>query len=153
MTRTKGKDTMKIIALAFALLAAAGCSTLPRPTAGLVARSSSELHGSAPVRAGRAKALVRGPALIRHLEIEGDGAVALYLADDPGIGDRSCPSAGAEGASPFALLGRESRLTNVTVPGGKRVCAATEASLLRVAWHAQTGDLPRRSLDVALLSR
>ena len=144
---------MKTIALAFALLATAGCSTLPRPTAGHVAKNQSELHGSAAVRAGRARALVSGPALIRHLEIDGDGAVALYLTDDPGIGDRACPSAGAEGASPFALLASDSRVTDVTVPAGKRVCAATERSSSRVAWHAHSGETRERALDIALLSR
>jgi putative ABC transport system permease protein len=100
-----------------------------------------------------AKALVSGPALIRHLETEGGGAVAFYLADDPGIEDRVCPSAGAEGASAIAVLADRSRLTNLTVPAGKRMCATTEDPTMRVAWHARTGDAPVRSIDIALLSR
>ena len=79
--------------------------------------------------------------------------MALYLADDPGIADRACPSAGAEGASAIAVLADQSRLTNLTVPAGKRMCATTEDPTMRVAWHARTGDAPVRSIDVALLSR
>jgi hypothetical protein len=141
------------IALAFSLLAAAGCSTLPHGPTARAGRNTSERHGTTPVHAGRAKALVSGPALIRHLETEGRGSVALYLADDPGIADRACPSAGAEGASAVAVLADQSRLTNLTVPAGKRMCAATQGPSTRVAWHARSGDAPVRSIDVALLSR
>ena len=84
---------MKTIALAVSLLATVGCSTLPHGTISRAGRDQSERHGTTAVHAGRAKALVSGPALIRHLETEGDGAVGLYLADDPGIADRACPSA------------------------------------------------------------
>jgi len=146
---------MKTIALAFSLLAtvAAGCSTLPHGTVSRAGRNQTERHGTTAVHSGRAKALVSGPALIRHLEIDGDGGVALYLADDPGIADRACPSARAEKAPAIALLGDQSRLTNLTVPAGKRVCATTEAAAVNVVWHAHTGDAPVRSIDVALLSR
>lgn len=144
---------MKTIALAFSLLATVGCSTLPHGTISRIGRDTSERHGTTAVHAGRAKALVSGPALIRHLETEGGGAVALYLADDPGIADRACPSAGAEEASAIAVLADQSRLTNLTVPAGKRMCATTEDPTMRVAWHARTGDAPVRSIDVALLSR
>ena len=144
---------MKTIALAFALLAAAGCSTLTRATSGTVGRNRSERHGTTPVYVGVAKTLVRGPALIRHLEIEGDGPLALYLADDAGVADRVCPSARAERAPAIAVLAANSRLTNLTVPAGKRVCATTEGAPTQVAWHAHTGDLPVRSVDMALLSR
>ena len=92
------------------------------------------------------------PNLPHHGGPEGGGA-ALYLADDPGIADRACPSAGAEGASAIAVLADQSRLTNLTVPAGKRMCATTEDPTMRVAWHARTGDAPVRSMDVALLSR
>jgi len=146
---------MKTIALAFSLFAtvAAGCSTLPHGTISRAGRNEAERHGTTAVHSGQAKALVSGPALIRHLEIDGDGGAALYLADDPGIGDRVCPSARAEKAPAIALLGDRSRLTNLTVPAGKRVCATTAAATVHVAWHARTGDAPVRSIDVALLSR
>ena len=144
---------MKTIALAFSLFATVGCSTLPHGTISRAGRDQSERHGTTAVHAGQAKALVSGPALIRHLETEGDGAVGFYLADDPGIADRVCPSASAEGASAIAILADQSRLTNLTVPAGKRVCATTYDSTMRVAWHARTGDAPVRSIDVALLSR
>jgi hypothetical protein len=145
---------MKTIALAFSLFAAtAGCSTLPHATSATVARNRAERHGATPVYVGVAKTLVRGPALIRHLEIEGDGPLALYLADDPGVADRVCSSASAEGAAAIAVLAANSRLTNLTVPDGKRICATTEGAPTRVAWHARTGDAPVRSIDVALLSR
>ena len=144
---------MKTIALAFSLLAAAGCSTLPHGTISRAGRNETERHGTTAVHSGRAKALVSGPAVIRHLEIDGDGGVALYLADDPGIADRACPSARAEKAPAIAVLADQSRITNLTVPAGKRVCAATDAAAVQVAWHAHTGDVPVRSIDVALLSR
>ena len=144
---------MKTIALAFSLLAAAGCSTLSRGPIARAGRDRSERQGTTPVYVGVAKTVVTGPALIRHLEIKGDGPLALYLADDPGIADRVCPSAGAEGASAIAVLADNSRLTNLTVPNGKRICATTEGAPTRVAWHARTGDAPVRSVDVALLSR
>ena len=65
---------MKTIALAFSLLATVGCSTLPHGTISRAGRDESERHGTTAVHAGRAKALVSGPALIRHLETEGGGA-------------------------------------------------------------------------------
>ena len=59
----------------------------------------------------QARALVSGPVVVQRLETEGDGAVTLYLADDPGIVDRACPSASAENAAPVAFLERESQVT------------------------------------------
>ena len=133
---------MKTIALAFSLLATVGCSTLPHGTISRVDRDQSERHGTTAVHAGRAKALVSGPALIRHLETEGGGAVALYLADDPGIADRACPSAGAEGASAVAVLADQSRLTNLTVPAGSE--CASRPRTRRCGWRGTRGRATRR---------
>ena len=131
----------------------AGCSTMPKQEARHV--ESAELRGATPVRAGRAKALVSGPALVRDLATDGAGAVTLYLTDDPGIGDRACPGAAAEGATPIAVLGGESRLTDLLVPEGKRVCAGvSEARAMRVVWRAQVaGDVEGGLYNVALLAR
>jgi hypothetical protein len=148
---------MKTIVLATSMFVSVfGCSTLPRQQARHVvaarADSQAEMRGSAPVRAKRAKALLSGPALIKHLETDGEGVVTLYLMDDPGIGDRSCPSAAGEDASAIAVLERSSRLTDLAVPEGKRVCAAvTDAHSMNVTWHAEAvTETYRRELALAL---
>ena len=92
---------MKTIVLATSMFAATlGCSAMtaqqPRHVATAGADSRAEMRGATPVRGRRAKALLSGPAVIKHLETDGRGVVTLYLTDDPGTGDRACPSAGAE---------------------------------------------------------
>jgi hypothetical protein len=138
------------------LATALGCSTLPRHEIRHVAAAGADVRGDTPVRATRPKAIVSGPVVLKHLETDGRGLVSLYLADDPGIGDRGCPSAGAEGVAPLAVLARHSRITDLSVPEGKRVCAAVAgAHGANVAWHAQaaaSADLSR-ALDLALLQR
>jgi hypothetical protein len=149
---------MKILVLATSMFAATlGCSTLNAPQPRRIATAGGDVHadmrGERPVRGKRARALLSGPALISHLETEGQGVVTLYLADDPGIGDRTCPSAAAEDVSPVAVLGGQSRITDLAVPEGTRVCAAvTDARSMRVSWHAQGAVEPfSRALDLALL--
>jgi hypothetical protein len=134
--------------------AAAGCSTMPRQEAQHAGNLVVQMRGASSVHPRRARALVSGPVVVQHLETEGDGAVTLYLADDPGIGDRACPSAPAENEAPVAFLERESRLTDLVVPAGKRVCAAASAThTMTVTWHARsTGDAPKESFDLALRS-
>lgn len=116
------------------------------------ADSPAEMRGTAPVRAKRARALVSGPALIKHLETDGEGIVTLYLTDDPGIGDRTCPSPAGEGASALAVLEGSSRLTDLAVPQGKRVCAVvTDARSMNVTWHVETvTETTRRELALVL---
>ena len=146
---------MKTIALAFSLLATVGCSTrcrtgrFPAP-----AGDQSERHGTTAVHAGRAKALVSGPALIRHLEQQ--GATAPWGSTLPTIpASRIAPAQARarKGGSAVATSPTQSRLTNLTVPAGKRMCVTTYDPTMRVAWHVRTGDAPVRSVDVALLSR
>jgi hypothetical protein len=107
-----------IIAASIALAAATGCSTLPRNsdlrTAATASASESESTGYA---------IASGPALV-HLSSGGDGRFALYLADDPGVGSAACPSAASENAVAFAVVGDDSHLSDLPVPGGKRICAA-----------------------------
>ena len=143
-----------IFALSMVAAAAAGCSTMPRQEARHAGNLGVQMRGASSVRPRRARALVSGPVLVQHLETEGDGAVTLYLADDPGIADRACPSAPAEDAAPLAVLERESRLTDLVVPAGKRICAAASAThTMTVSWHARTtSDAPKESFDLALRS-
>jgi hypothetical protein len=143
-----------IFALSMVAAASVGCSTMPRQQARHAGNLGVESRGASSVHPRRARALVSGPVVVKHLETEGDGAVTLYLADDPGIADRACPSAPAEEAAPVAVLERESRVTDLVVPAGKRICAATSAThTLTVTWHARsTGDAPNESFDLALRS-
>ncbi len=143
-----------IFALSMVVVAAAGCSAMPRQEARNAGYLGVESRGASSVHPRRARALVSGPVVVQHLETEGDGAVTLYLADDPGIGDRACPSAPAENEAPIAFLERRSRLTDLIVPAGKRVCAAASAThAMTVTWHARTtSDAPKESFELALRS-
>jgi hypothetical protein len=143
-----------IFALSMVAIAVAGCSTISRQEARHAGNLGVESRGAAPVHPRRARALVSGPAVVKHLETEGDGAVTLYLADDPGIGDRRCPSALAEETAPIAVLQRASRVTDLEVPAGKRICAAaTETHTMTVSWHARAGSETQTSgFDLALAS-
>jgi hypothetical protein len=143
-----------IFALSMVAAAGVGCSTLPRQEARHAGNVGVESRGASAVHPKRARALVSGPVVVQHLETEGDGAVTLYLADDPGIVDRACPSAPAENAAPVAFLERTSRLTDLVVPAGKRICAAASAThTMTVSWHARsTVDAPKESFDLALRS-
>lgn len=141
-------------ALSMVVAVSAGCSNVSRGGVRYAGNVGAELRGAMPVHPRRAKALVSGPAVVRHLETGGDGAVTLYLADNPGIGDRNCPSALAEGATPVAVLQRAGRVTDLDVPAGKRICAAaTETHTMTVSWHARAGSQTQSSgFDVALAS-
>jgi hypothetical protein len=141
-----------ICALSLVAAALTGCSTISKGPALHAGNLGLEMRGAAPVHPRRARALVSGPVLVKHLDTEGDGAVTLYLTDDPGIGDRACPSAGAEDAQAVAVLQRQSRLTDISVPAGKRICAAaTDAHTMTVSWHARSAvDPPPASFDLAL---
>jgi hypothetical protein len=141
-----------IFALSMVAAALTGCSTISKGPVLHAGTLGVEVRGAAPVHPRRARALLSGPALVKHLDTEGEGAVTLYLTDDPGIGDRACPSAGAEDALPVAVLQRDSRLTDINVPAGKRICAAaSDARTMTVSWHARSAaDPPPASFDLAL---
>ena len=143
-----------IFALSMVAAVGVGCSTMPRQEARHAGNLGVESRGTSSVHPRRARALVSGPVVVKHLESEGDGALTLYLADDPGITDRACPSAPAENEAPVAFLERESRLTDLVVPAGKRVCAVASAThTMTVSWHARTtSDAPTESFDLALRS-
>jgi hypothetical protein len=143
-----------VFALSMVAAAAAGCSTIPRQEARHAGKLGIESRGASSIHPRRARALVSGPVVVKHLETEGDGAVTLYLTDDPGIGDRACPSAPAEDEAPVALLERKSRLTDLVVPAGKRVCAVGSAThTMTVTWHARAMvAAPKESFELALRS-
>jgi hypothetical protein len=143
-----------IFALSMVVAAGAGCSTMPRQEAQHAGNLGVSMRGASSVHPKRARALVSGPVVVQHLETEGDGAVTLYLADDPGIADRVCPSAPAENAAPLAFLERQSRLTDLVVPAGQRICAAATAThTMTVTWRARPSvDAPKESFDLALRS-
>ena len=146
--------TKLIFALSMVAAAASGCSTMPKQGARYAGNLGVELRGAAPVHPRRARALVSGPVLVKHLETDGDGVVTLYLADDPGIADRACPGAPAEDAPAIAVLQRDSRVSDLVVPAGKRICAAvSDARTMTVTWHARSNsDAPAASFDLALRS-
>jgi hypothetical protein len=140
-----------ICALSLVAAALTGCSSISKGPALHAGNVGIEMRGAAPVHPRRARALLSGPALVKHLDTEGDGAVTLYLTDDPGIADRACPSARAEDVEPVAVLQRVSRLTDIAVPAGKRICAAaTDAHTMTVSWHARSAVDPPAPFDLAL---
>jgi hypothetical protein len=143
-----------IFTLSLVAVAAVGCSTMPRQEARHAGNLGVESRGASSVHPKRSRALVSGPVVVQHLETEGDGAVTLYLADDPGIADRACPSAGGENEAPIAFLERTSRITDLVVPSGKRVCATASAThTMTVTWHARPViDAPKETFDLALRS-
>lgn len=147
---------MKTIVLAISMLAgAAGCSaTLAKNGTRHAASTATDLRGGAAVRATRARALLSGPAIVKHLETAGEGTLTLYLTDDPGVRDRACPSVDAEQSAPVAILKGASRITELTVPRGKRVCATLETDArtmdVNVTWHALRVDDTDSALRLAL---
>jgi hypothetical protein len=141
-----------IFALSMVAAALTGCSAISKGPALHAGSLGREMRGAAPIHPKRARALLSGPALVEHLDTEGDGAVTLYLTDDPGIGDRACPSAFAEDSPAVAVLQRQSRLTDINVPTGKRICASvSDAHTMTVSWHARSAaDPPNAAFDLAL---
>jgi hypothetical protein len=116
----------KTIGLATSLLlTGVGCSTLPRPE--VTQPGALEVRGAA---------LASGPAIV-HISTGGDGSATLYLADDAGDGSTVCPSATAEHATPLRVLDGESHVSDVPVPGGKRICAAVDSPALSMTWLAE----------------
>ena len=59
-----------------------------------------------------------------------------------------------ENEAPVAVLERKSRLTDLVVPAGKRVCAVGSAThTMTVTWHARaTDEAPKQSFELALQS-
>ena len=128
-----------IFALSMVAVAAAGCSTMPRQEARHAGNLGVESRGASSVHPKRARALVSGPVVVKHLETEGDGAVTLYLADDPGIADRACPSAPAENEAPIAFLERDE-------PPHRSGRSGRQADLCRRQRHAHDdGDAGTRA--------
>jgi len=120
----------KTITLAMSLslslfLGGVGCSTLPRPE---VAQP-----GLLDVRGA---ALASGPAFV-HISTGGEGIATLYLADDTGDGSTICPSATAEQATVLRVLDGDSRVSDLPVPGGKRVCASFDSPSISMTWLAE----------------
>jgi hypothetical protein len=66
---------MKITVFAFSpfAVAASGCSGISNETRH-AGNTGFDLRGTAPVHAHRARALVSGPAVVKHLEPTGEGA-------------------------------------------------------------------------------
>ena len=116
----------KTITLAISLfLGGIGCSTLPRPE---VAQP-----GLLDVRGA---ALASGPALV-HLSTGGEGSATLYLADDARDGSTVCPSATADQATAVRVLDGDSHVSDLPVPGGKRLCAAFDSRTISMTWLAE----------------
>jgi hypothetical protein len=106
-------------------LASVGCSTLPRPA----------VTGPGLLDVGGA-ALASGPAIV-HISTGGDGSATLYLVDDGGDGSAVCPSAKAEQATSLRILDGDSHVSDLPVPGGKRLCAAFDSPAIRMTWLAE----------------
>jgi hypothetical protein len=133
-----GKQIVLVVSM---FVTSAACSALPRGEARHAGSAGAEIRGDATVRAARARALVSGPAVVKHLETVGEGTVTLYLTDDPGIADRACPRATAEDSAPVAVLKNQSQVTDLLIPSGKRVCAAVDdAQRMGVTFHARAID-------------
>jgi hypothetical protein len=116
----------KTITLATSLfLAGLGCSTAPLP--GVTQPGALDLRGAA---------LASGPALV-HISTGGEGTATLYLVDDSGNGSTVCPSATAEQATPLRLLDGDSHVSELPVPGGKRICAAFDSPAMSMTWLSE----------------
>jgi hypothetical protein len=102
-----------------------GCSTLPRPA--VTEPGLLDVGGAV---------LASGPAIVQ-ITTGGDGSAALYLVDDSGDHNAVCPSARAEQATPLRILDGDSRVSDLPVPGGKRVCAAFDSPAIRMTWLAE----------------
>jgi hypothetical protein len=106
-------------------LAGLGCSTVPRPV--VTQPGLLDVGGAA---------LASGPALV-HISTGGDGTATLYLVDDGGDGSAVCPSARAEQTTPIRVLDGDSHVSDLPVPGGKRICAAFDSPALSMTWLAE----------------
>jgi hypothetical protein len=116
----------KTITLAISLfLGSVGCSTLPRPE--IAQPGLLDVRGAA---------LASGPALV-HVSTGGEGTATLYLADDARDGSTVCPSATAEQATALRVLDGDSHVSDLPVPGGKRICAAFDSPSISMTWLAE----------------
>lgn len=114
-----------------ASMGAFGCSAMPRPEVRQAAATAQDYRAEAVLAGAEARTIADGPAVIRHLETVGDGLVTLYFAN---AGDDGCSHASGEYAS--VMLARSTRVTNIRVPEGKRVCAVGVAPRSTVVtWH------------------
>jgi hypothetical protein len=117
---------LKTIGLATSLLLTGfGCSTLPRPE--VTQPGALDVRGAA---------LASGPAIV-HISTGGEGTATLYLVDDAGDASSVCPSATAEHATPIRVLDGESHVSDIPVPGGKRICAAVDSPTMSMTWLAE----------------
>jgi len=117
---------LKTITLATSIfLAGVGCSTTPLP--GVIQPGALEVRGAA---------LASGPAVV-HISTGGNGSATLYLADDAGDGSTVCPSAATENATPLRVLVGDSHVSDLPVPGGKRICAAVDSPSISMTWLAE----------------
>jgi hypothetical protein len=116
----------KTITLAISLfLGGVGCSTLPRPD--VTQPGLLDVRGAA---------LASGPALV-HVSTGGEGSATLYLADDARDGSTVCPSATAEQATALRVLDGDSHVSDLPVPGGKRICAAFDSRTISMTWLSE----------------
>jgi hypothetical protein len=116
----------KMITLAISLLlGGVGCSTLPRPE--ITQPGLLDVRGAA---------LASGPAVV-HISTGGEGNATLYLADDASDGSTVCPSATADQATVVRVLDGDSHVSDLPVPGGKRICAAFDSRSISMTWLAE----------------
>jgi hypothetical protein len=139
-TSIRGRKSMQPIKIfASVLPVVLGCSALSGQRLDSAGSLGADIRGESPVRRDSAEAIVSGPALVKHLETEGRGTVVLYLVNDGGTDDRTCSASTTYGRTPIAVLWHRQRVTDLVVPGGKRICAAvTDARLVNVVWHARS---------------
>jgi len=125
--------------IASILPAVLGCSALSGQRLDSVGSLGADVRGESPLRRDWAEVIVSGPALVKHIETEGKGTVVLYLVNDHGLNDGTCPVSTSYGRAPVAVIGQRQRVTNLVVPGGTRICAAvTDARRVNVVWHARS---------------
>ena len=130
---------MKSIVFATSIVTAAlGCSALSEQrleSSGTL----GDIRGEAPIEKDSTQAIISGPVVVKHLETDGKGTVALYLMKDRGIDEESCPTSITEGLTPVAVLEHRQRITDLLVPDGQRICAAvSNAPSANVMWHARS---------------
>jgi hypothetical protein len=115
------KSNLKVLAMAVAMAAAAGCAHGP-----VAPERASDARGMARV-GQQARALLVGPARLVHAT--GDKPVRWFVADRVSGDDRDCAGL----PSPVAL--GESAGAQLAVGSGQVLCAAVARGATDVMWH------------------
>jgi hypothetical protein len=141
MSRVGGVSALALVVLTFAGGGSSGCATAQENR--IAAR---DLRSAATVDRSAPRILLAGPALLMHVDVQGQDSLSLYTVTRRSGSEADCLAGGAPSA-PLLLQGGISNRLNLKVGADQLVCVVAPSRRLdaarfapgriQVLWHAR----------------